>query len=58
MERQQRRNDLPRSSSTTLNDLLDDQRVMHPKINKIIEKMEKINLMSPIVSSEDDDEMN
>lgn len=51
-----RRNDLSPSSSNTLNDICDEQRVMNSNINNLIEMMERRNLISPMVSSKDDDD--
>lgn len=56
-EGQQRNNTLSSSSSNMLNNILNDQREMYSKINKLIKKMEKANLISSIVSSMDDYEM-
>lgn len=57
-----RNNDLPPSFSTILNDIHDDKRSMHSEIRKLINKLEKSFLISPMVFSEyddnDDDDMN
>lgn len=56
--RQKRNNDPPPSSSHILNGIPDDKREIHSKIEKLIKKMEKLNLISLMVSSKDGVEMN
>ena len=52
----ERRNTPP---SNSYNEICDEKRNMDVKINMLIEKMERKNLISPMASSEDDDvEMN
>lgn len=46
-------------SSNSYNEICGEQRKMNVKVNMLIEKMERSNLISPAASSEDDDiEMN
>lgn len=52
----QRNNDLPSSSSNTLNHIRDEQRKMNAKIDKLIKRMDKRNQISPMDSSEDNDD--
>lgn len=53
--RQWRNNDLPPSSSITSNDIHNEQREMNGKFNKLVQRMERRNLISPTFSSKDDD---
>lgn len=52
----QRNNDLPPSSSNSLNEMHDEQREMNESINKLIKIIEKRNLIYPMASSEDDND--
>lgn len=57
--RKQRNDNLHVSFSSTFNIIHDEPKIMNAKIDMLIKKMEKGNLISPMISSEDDDdEMN
>lgn len=57
--RKQRNNNLHPSFSSTLKIIRDEQKIMNATISKLVRKIEKMNLISPMVSSGGaDNEMN